>query len=53
MKYPQVFIQSKIISEAVYTMGDPEGTLQTEYDDISMKKKLVQIDPVEFWNVRI
>ena len=31
---------NKDISEAVYTMGDHEGTLQTEYDDISMKTKL-------------
>ena len=29
----------KDISEAVYTMGDHEGTLQIEYCDISMRKK--------------
>ena len=28
-------------SEAVYTMGDHDGTLQIQYDDISMKTKLV------------
>ena len=28
-------------SEAVYTMGDHEGTLNVEFDDISMKKKHV------------
>ena len=31
----------KDISEAVYTMGDHEGTLQIEYDGISMKTKLM------------
>ena len=30
----------KDISEAVYVIGDHEGTLQIEYDDISMKTKL-------------
>ena len=29
------------ISEAVYTMGDHEGTLKIEYKDISMKTKLI------------
>ena len=29
------------ISEVVYTMGDHEGTLTVEYDDITMKTKLV------------
>ena len=29
----------KGISEAVYTMGDHEGIIQNEYDDISMKTK--------------
>ena len=29
------------ISHAVYTMGDHEGTLQIEYDDITMKTKLI------------
>ena len=29
------------ISDAVYTMGDHEGTLQIEYDDISRKSKLI------------
>ena len=28
-------------SKAVYTMGDPEETLQIEYDDVTMKTKLV------------
>ena len=28
-------------SEAVYTMGDHKGTLQTEYDDVCMKTKLI------------
>ena len=31
---------NKDISEAVYTMGDHESTLQIEYDDISLKTKL-------------
>ena len=31
----------KDISEVVYTMGDHEGTLKIEYDDISMKTKLI------------
>ena len=31
----------KDISETVYTMGDHEGTLETEYDDISMKPKFI------------
>ena len=31
----------KETSEAVYTMGDHEGTIQIEYDDISMKTKLI------------
>ena len=31
----------KDISEAVYTMGDQEGTLQIENNDISMKTKFV------------
>ena len=30
----------KNISEAVYTMSDHQGTLQIEYDAISMKTKL-------------
>ena len=30
---------TKDISEVVYTMGDHEGTLRIEYDDISMKTK--------------
>ena len=33
----------KCISEAVYTMGDHEGTLQFEYGDIIMKAKLILI----------
>ena len=31
----------KDISEVVYTMGDYEVTLQTEYDDFAMKTKLI------------
>ena len=31
----------KYTSEAVYTMGDHEGTLKTEYDVITMKTKLI------------
>ena len=31
----------KGISEALYTMGDHEGTLQIEYDDISMNTKFI------------
>ena len=31
----------KDTSEAVYKMGDHEGTLQIEYDDMSMKTKLI------------
>ena len=31
----------KVISEAVYTMGDHDGALQIEYGDISMKTKLI------------
>ena len=31
----------KDISEAVYTKGDREGTIRIEYDDTSMKTKLV------------
>ena len=30
----------KDTSEAVYTIGDHEGTLQINYDDITMKTKL-------------
>ena len=29
------------LSAVIYTMGDLEGTLQTKYDDISMKAKLL------------
>ena len=32
---------NKDISEIVYTMGDHERTLQTEYDDISKKTKIL------------
>ena len=35
MKY-----QIKDISEVVYTVGDHQGTLQIEYDDINMKTNL-------------
>ena len=31
----------KDISEAVYTEGDHDGNIQIEYDDISMKTKLI------------
>ena len=31
----------KDISKAVYTLGDHEGTLKIEYDDITMKTKLI------------
>ena len=31
----------KDISEAVYTIGDHEGTQQLEYDDVCMETKLV------------
>ena len=31
----------KVFSEAVYTRGDYEGTLQTENDDFCMKTKLI------------
>ena len=30
----------KEVSEAVYTMSDPEGTLHIEYDDITTRTKL-------------
>ena len=39
MNYLQAFTR-KDISEAVFTMGDHEGTLKIEYDDITMKIKL-------------
>ena len=29
------------IAEAVYTVGDHEGTLQIKYDDVTMKTKLI------------
>ena len=35
------FYSIKEKSEAVYTMGDHEGTLKIEYGDISMKRKLI------------
>ena len=34
------FYSIKDTSETVYTMGDHEGTLQIEYDDITRKKNL-------------
>ena len=49
-QYDSVFINyelspgiytNKDISDVVYTMGDHGGTLQIEYDDISMKTKIV------------
>ena len=44
----------KDTSEAVYTIGDHEGTLQIEYDDISMKTKIFfKLVLVELWNVKI
>ena len=36
-----IFYTIKDISEAIYTMGDHEGTLQIDYDDISMRAKLI------------
>ena len=30
-----------VISEAVYTKSDHEGTIQIEYDDISKKTKII------------
>ena len=49
-------------SETVYTMGGHEGTLQIEYDDVSMKAKLIltrfesnfgtlRIDEKSFFNI--
>ena len=35
------FCSNQDISEAVRTMGDHEGTLKTEYDDINIKTKLI------------
>ena len=40
-KLTRGFYTSKDIAEVVHTMGDHEGTLQIEYDDISMKTKLI------------
>ena len=37
---PRIY-RVKEISEAVYTMGDHEGTLPIEYDDISIKAKFI------------
>ena len=37
----------EIFSEAVYSMGDHEGTLQIEYNDISMETKLYKLVLVE------
>ena len=31
----------KDIAETVYTMGDHEGTLQINYDDVTMKTKFI------------
>ena len=31
----------KNLSEAVFTMGDHEGTLKIEFDDISMKTRII------------
>ena len=41
MNYYQAFTTIEDISEVVYTMGDHEGTLQLEYDDISRKTKFI------------
>ena len=38
---PHGIYSIKDISDAVYTMGDHDGTLQDECDDISMKTKLI------------
>ena len=45
------FYTIKDISEAVYTMRDHEGTLQTENDDISKKKDLFNSFWRDFWNI--
>ena len=34
---------TKDISEAVYTKGDPYGTIQSESDDISLKSKFFSL----------
>ena len=39
MNLPPGIYTIKHISEAVYTMGDHEGTLQTENDVVIMKTK--------------
>ena len=38
---PPGIYTTKDISEAVYTKVDDKGTLETEYDDITMKTKLI------------
>ena len=43
----------KEISEAVYTMGDHEDTLNIEYDCIKMKTKFFWRVLLDFWNVNI
>ena len=49
-QYSSIFVTHEVVagiysikdfSEAVYTMGDHEGTRQVEYDDIRMKTKLI------------
>ena len=38
---PPSIYSMKDISEAIYSMGDYESTMQTEHDEISLKIKLV------------
>ena len=42
------------LQEAVYLLGDYEGTLQIEYDDLNKKTKLILTRfGSTFWNVKI
>ena len=38
---PPGFHSIEDVSKVVYTMGDHEGTLRNEYDDVSLKTKLI------------
>ena len=38
---PPGIYSTEDILDAVYTMGDPEGTLEIEYDEITMKAKFI------------
>ena len=40
-KVPPGIYTNKCISEVVYTKGDHDGTMINEYDNISMKTKLI------------